>query len=189
MELVLPIKVVNRASHFSAGSHRDEGPTSRRDFGPYEPVHLPGDAVTMPSHHIVLGVDGSPGAAAALEWCASFAGLFGAHVVAIHAVAPVLAGVLPPVAAPLPAANEQIGAMGEALARWCAPLRDAPLSYETRVVEGVPAGVLMQVADDVDALMVVVGRRGESGIAELVLGSVPRTLTHQSARPVLVVPG
>ena len=63
-----------------------------------------------------------------------------------------------------------------------------PCRIETRVVEGVPAGTLMQIADDVDPLMIVVGRRGESGIAELVLGSVPRTLTHQSNRPVLVVP-
>jgi len=142
----------------------------------------------MPPHHIVLGVDGSAGARAAVRWCASYAGLFGAHVDAVHATPAVLAGVLPQPAAALPVTEEQLAALADALAGWCSPLRDAPVSYETRVVEGAAASTLMQVADDVDALMIVVGRRGESGVAELLLGSVPRTLTHQSARPVLVVP-
>ena len=143
----------------------------------------------MPAHRIVLGVDGSEGGRAAMQWCASYAGLFGAHVHAVHAVTAVLAGSLPPPATSYVPTKEELDKLVETLEGWCAPLRDAPVSYEARVVVGVAAGTLMQIADDVDALMVVVGRRGESGIAELVLGSVPRTLTHRCTRPVLVVPG
>jgi nucleotide-binding universal stress UspA family protein len=143
----------------------------------------------MPSHRIVLGVDGSAGAQSAVRWCASYAGLFGARVMAIHVVSPAIAGALPPLDAATAVTEEELARLAEALEDWCTPMRDAPVSYETRVVRGVAAGTLMQLADEVDALMVVVGRRGDSGLAELVLGSVPRTLTHQCARPVLVVPG
>jgi nucleotide-binding universal stress UspA family protein len=142
----------------------------------------------MPSRHIVVGVDGSAGAQAAVRWCASYAALLGADVLAIHASPPMLAGALPQPVVDSTATNEEFAALAEALGRWCSPLHEAAVPYETRVVEGVTAGILMQVADDIDALMIVVGRRGESGIAELVLGSVPRTLTHHCARPVLVVP-
>src|SRR5690349_21639468 len=136
MTRILPLEVVARASHLDAGSHRDEGPTSGGGLWTLRTGVLPEDAVPMPPHRIVVGVDGSPGAAAAVRWCASFVRLFGAHVVAIHAVAPVLAGALPQPAAPLPAANEELARLGGALEDWCAPLRDAPLPYETRVVEG-----------------------------------------------------
>ena len=39
-----------------------------------------------------------------------------------------------------------------------------------RVVEGVPAGSLMQLADDSDAALIVVGRRGDGGVAESRVG-------------------
>jgi nucleotide-binding universal stress UspA family protein len=143
----------------------------------------------MPAHRIVLGVDGSPGAQAAVRWCASYAGLFGAHVHAIHVVAPALAGTLPPLDVAGVTTDEELARLTEALEDWCEPMRDAPVSYEARVVQGAAAGTLMQLADEVDALMVVVGRRGERNVAELFLGSVPRTLTHECTRPVLVVPG
>ena len=60
--------------------------------------------------------------------------------------------------------------------------------FDTRVVDGDPAPAIMELADEVDAVMVVVGRRGCGGFAELLLGSVPHRLTHHCERPVLVVP-
>ncbi len=56
-----------------------------------------------------------------------------------------------------------------------------PFRTRPAVVVGAAAGTLMQAADDVDALMVVVGRRGEGGIAELVLGTC-RARSRTSAR-------
>jgi nucleotide-binding universal stress UspA family protein len=142
----------------------------------------------MPSGRIVLGVDGSPGARAAIRWCAAHAPALDAEVVVVHVVVPVLAGSLPQPVVATSVTEAELAAAAEDVEAWCEPLRSAGVTHEPRVVHGVPAGTLMQVADDVDALMIVVGRRGESGIADLVLGSVPRTLTHQCDRPVLVVP-
>ena len=147
---------------------------------------------TMPlsvaSHRIVVGVDSSSGAQAAVQWCADHAGALDADVLAIHTVAPVLAGALPPLDVAAVVTAEELAGLAEAVEAWCAPLREAAVVSETQVVQGTAAASLMQLADDVDALMIVVGRRGEGGVAELVLGSVPRTLTHRCTRPVLVVP-
>jgi nucleotide-binding universal stress UspA family protein len=142
----------------------------------------------MSSRHIVLGLDGSPGAQAAARWCAAYAGPLDADVVAVTVVAPVLAGSLPQPTAPVGLTDQERASLTVALEQWCSPLRDAAVDYDARVVEGVPAGSLMQIADDVDAALIVVGRRGDGGVAELVLGSVPRKLTHHCTRPVLVVP-
>ncbi|HZV50739.1 MAG TPA: universal stress protein, partial [Candidatus Dormibacteraeota bacterium] len=46
-----------------------------------------------------------------------------------------------------------------------------------------------EVADEEDAGLVVVGRRGRGRIAELLLGSVSHELSHTCRRPLLLVPG
>jgi nucleotide-binding universal stress UspA family protein len=46
---------------------------------------------------------------------------------------------------------------------------------------------LASVADRVDAYLVVVGRTGKGGIAELLLGSVSHELAQQCNRPLLLV--
>ena len=142
----------------------------------------------MPAERIVLGLDGSPGAEAAAQWCAAHAGRLGADIVAVHAIPPVVAGSLP-----VPGFEQSMGdtgraALHDALQQWCSPLHDAGVPFDTRVVDGDPATAIMELADEVDAAMVVVGRRGHGGLAELLLGSVPRRLTHQCEHPVLVVP-
>jgi nucleotide-binding universal stress UspA family protein len=60
--------------------------------------------------------------------------------------------------------------------------------FETRVVDGDPATAIMELADEVDAAMVAIGRRGRGGLAELVLGSAPRRLIPHCEHPVLMVP-
>jgi len=142
----------------------------------------------MRPRHIVLGLDGSGGAQAAVRWCAEYAALLEADVLAVHVVPPTLAGTLPQPTVLAGLTDEDRASLCVELERWCAPLRDASVDYEARLLEGVPAWSLMQIADDVDAALIVVGRRGDGGLSEVVLGSVPRKLTHRCARPVLVVP-
>ena len=75
-------------------------------------------------------------------------------------------------------------ALGEALA-------GTDVEWTLRTVEGEPALALTDVAEEVDARMIVVGTRDPgvlAGIAEFLSGSVAVHLAHRQRRPVLVVP-
>ncbi len=56
------------------------------------------------------------------------------------------------------------------------------------IVEEEPAQALVQLADERDARLIVVGTRGEGPLRGALLGSTPHKLLHLSNRPVLVVP-
>ena len=65
-----------------------------------------------------------------------------------------------------------------------ADLRAAGVDCETRVAEGDPAEVVVRLAADVGADLLVIGNKG---MQRRVLGSVPNTVTHKAACSVLVV--
>jgi nucleotide-binding universal stress UspA family protein len=144
----------------------------------------------MTTRRIVVGLDGSIGAAAALDWCAVFAPLLDAEVIAVHVLdlSPLyfgpatIAALQPPIAEVKEMRQQQ-------LADWAVPLRAASVPYRTELVDGRPAAALERVAAAEDADLVVVGRRGEGGFAESVLGSVPHALAHHCVRPLVIVPG
>ena len=61
------------------------------------------------------------------------------------------------------------------------------MDFVSRV--GDPSHALAAVAEERDAVMIVVGSQaGRRRIAELLTGSVAAHLTHQQHRPILVVP-
>jgi nucleotide-binding universal stress UspA family protein len=65
------------------------------------------------------------------------------------------------------------------------------VTWSMRELVGVAAEALMEVADDVDALMIVVGARqgGFAGaLRRVITGSVALRLAHRQYRPVVVVP-
>ena len=70
----------------------------------------------------------------------------------------------------------------------CEPFKSAGIAFRSLLLEGDAAETLMQVADDVDAALIVVGRRGCGWLKVLGLGSVSDHLSHHAARPVVVVP-
>jgi nucleotide-binding universal stress UspA family protein len=67
---------------------------------------------------------------------------------------------------------------------------DAGLVASPRVEsrEGDIAGMILRVAADVEADLVVLGTRGLSGVKSLLLGSTSDAVLHHADRPVLVVP-
>ncbi|NQX05416.1 universal stress protein [Rathayibacter sp. VKM Ac-2856] len=70
-------------------------------------------------------------------------------------------------------------------------LSGTAVDWTLRTVQGEPALVLTDVAEEVDARMIVVGTREAgmlAGIAEFLSGSVAVHLAHRQHRPVLVVP-
>jgi nucleotide-binding universal stress UspA family protein len=61
------------------------------------------------------------------------------------------------------------------------------VTVRQRVIEGNPAGVLLDAADGADLL--VVGSRGHGGFAGILLGSVSQHCVHHSPCPVVVIRG
>lgn len=62
-------------------------------------------------------------------------------------------------------------------------------TIETRILPRHPVQALMDVAEETDARMIVVGNRGgESPLKGALLGSVPHKLVQLSNTPVLIVP-
>jgi nucleotide-binding universal stress UspA family protein len=58
---------------------------------------------------------------------------------------------------------------------------------EERAVEGAPIDVLLQIAEDAGADLIVVGNVGANSLAGRVLGSVPQTVKKRASTEVLVV--
>jgi nucleotide-binding universal stress UspA family protein len=143
----------------------------------------------MTTRTIVLGIDGSAGAQAALHWAVEYAPLVDAEVIVVHSMdisMPVPAPTID--AAPFVVDEALRGDMRGALHDWCAPLRDAGIAYRAELYEGNAVGAITRLAKEAGADMIVVGRRGHGGFTELVLGSVPHSLSHHAHVPVVIVP-
>jgi nucleotide-binding universal stress UspA family protein len=148
----------------------------------------------MELERILVGVDGSPGSLAALEWAAGLATQVAAEVVVVHGFEmPALAAGLRFAAVPpnvLDEASDSARARTqEALeGEWTEPLRQAGVEHRTILVEHGGAGAILDAADDAGAGLIVVGSRGHGGFSNLLLGSVSSHLVHHAHRPVVVVP-
>ncbi len=157
------------------------------DFRPCPVREPPGHCAGM---KIIVGVDGSEASARAVEWCAQYAPALGAEVVVVHAVEiPVFTA--PGVGyVPVPTLNEDDRERLREVARaeWCAALTKADVPFEVDLEDGPAATVIIEKAKDVDADLVVTGRRGRGGFAELLLGSTSHQLSHHLERPLVIVP-
>ena len=142
----------------------------------------------MAASRIIVGVDGSEESARAVRWCADHATRLGDEVVAVHVMAgPVYVGDAElPVARP---SADQVKALHDRVERdWCKPLADAGVAYRVTMTTGRPTTALINEAEREDAELVVAGRRGRGGAAEVLMGSTSRELTHHLGRPLVVVP-
>ena len=137
---------------------------------------------------IVVGVDGSDQATAALNWAIRFARPLEAEIVAVFAVPPPTYigfgyDTVPPSLDP----EWRVQMRSDMEQMWCRALPESGLPHRLVMEDGRPARVIADVADREDADLVVVGRRGRGGITEMLLGSVSHELTHHCDRPVMVV--
>jgi nucleotide-binding universal stress UspA family protein len=136
---------------------------------------------------IVVGVDGSASARAALRYALDEARLRRAqvHVVGVwHLPVAAYAGGYGPGDPDLSAGLEQ-----DAREFVDRALQDADTSdvhVETVFREGNPAHVLLEEAQDADLL--VVGSRGLGGFRGLLLGSVGQQCAHHAPCPLVIVP-
>ncbi len=134
---------------------------------------------------IVVGIDGSAGSRAALEWVADLAVQLGAHVTAVHVFEPLakLGEIDPPYDMHELAtrASEQLD--GD----WVMPLALRGVPHDTVFTEGAPGERLAHVADEIDADLIVVGDRGHAGLRKMLFGSTAHELPRQTTRPVTVI--
>ncbi|MFB7590100.1 universal stress protein [Streptomyces sp. NPDC056169] len=138
-----------------------------------------------PSGPVLLAVDGSRDADAAVDFAFAEAAARGAELRAVHVWKP-SSGPADPT--PLFHGTEEIRAEEErvlaqalagATARW------PEVSVERRLVRGRTRPVLLE--QSADAQLLVTGARGRGGFAGLLLGSVSQALLHHAECPVAVV--
>ncbi len=139
---------------------------------------------------IVVGVDGSPNSERALDWALAHAAALDASltVIAVHEVAKSYWGDIPVVGpADQPIADSLQGAAEEMTQRAVSRLGDAkPASVQVRALSGFVVKELIDASSDAD--MLVIGSRGRSGLARLVLGSVGHELVEHAKCPIVLVP-
>jgi nucleotide-binding universal stress UspA family protein len=136
---------------------------------------------------IVVGVDGSEGAAIALDFAMKEAALRGSRLRLVSAweiPASVLASVV--------AGKEFYEEFREnaiKVAQEAAALvneREPGVEHEEIVVEGQAAKVLLEHSEDAE--LMVVGRRGHGSFREMLLGSISRQVVVHAKCPLVIVP-
>lgn len=170
-----PSLPIGTTAHVVAGS-------SRRPVAIIPPSHRPESPLVS---RVVVGVDRLPGSRAALAWSAR--AFPTAYFSAVHALdlAPVFAQVeLDDPKAYDRAYESAVASMRE---QWCGPLIEAGVRFETDVVEGAPAEVLLDTARRTAADAIVVGRR-EHGALQGTLGGVSQRVLAYSSCPAVVMP-
>lgn len=133
---------------------------------------------------IVVGYDSSDCGKQALDRAIEIAKCLGDEVVVVFGYAP--PGIWGGEIAEHEEAIEELGERltGEARERAAAQGIEA----EVAMVPKRGAEALLEVADEREARMIVVGSYGEAPLKGALLGSTPNRLLHMSNRPVLVVP-
>lgn len=131
---------------------------------------------------ILVGTDGSPNSHRASAWAIEHAHA-GDTVVLIHAWQPFVYGVDMPMAYTIDESGPRT-VLEEELARFATLASDHQVALDGRLVQGDARAAL--VAADAD--LIVVGARGHTGLAGVILGSVADYVTRHSTVPVVVVP-
>ena len=141
---------------------------------------------------IVVGVDHSDGAKAALRFAREEARLRKATLRVVHAWqygcigASGLEGFLPAAGGELEDFRQGAAAALDETLREVVGDQD-DVAIERRVDQGVPAAVLVEESHGAELL--VVGSRGHGGFAQLLLGSVSQQCAQHASCPVVIVRG
>ena len=142
---------------------------------------------------LVVAVDGSPAATAAVEVALEIAAAMGESVLLVHAVSPLaeeLFAAYPEDGPPLDAIVARDSALADAYRK--AEAQGLEAAVEILAEEGGSvelATVLAGIAAGAGASMIVTGSRGRSTVAGAALGSVSHGLIACATVPVLVVHG
>ncbi|MDO4258991.1 MAG: universal stress protein [Actinomycetaceae bacterium] len=150
------------------------------------PRHTSGKHFT-PVERIVVGVDGSEVASAALKRSVDEALAWKARLTAVSAVPIASTGSM---MSWLPTQVDRVALLKdvrEGLTKAVASAVDGrDLEVPCHALDGSPASLLIEFSTAVD--LVVVGTRGRGGFAGVLLGSTSQTVLHHSTCPIMIVP-
>ncbi len=150
-------------------------------------------AENIPDQPVLVAIDFSDDARAALLWACQFADCVAARLILLHVVHDLTSkpgfyrSEEQDTMQPLQAVAELM--MAEFLDDVIKdhPGLDVLKSADTRFIGGLPPGRIVEVADLLDAKIIVIGSRGMTGLPHLMLGSVAERVVELSDRPVVVV--
>lgn len=138
---------------------------------------------------ILVPTDFSPGAEGALDWAKALGTAFGAEVILLHVLDLSIAAL-----AGFPSSLAMVPAAGELLDRIRGETEQEMASIVTRVPgarsivrEGTPRTVILDVAGEVQADLIVMGTHGRTGLTHVFFGSVAEHVVRHSRIPVLTV--
>jgi nucleotide-binding universal stress UspA family protein len=130
---------------------------------------------------VAVGTDGSETAREAVEQAAEFARRFDAKLVLLSAFKN---GPPPPDADEAQWSYSSSAQLRGLLSRMEAKMNEKGIECSTMVDEGNPAEVLVRLAEECGADVLVIGNRG---MQRRVLASIPNSVTHKADCSVLVV--
>ncbi|HXV34613.1 MAG TPA: universal stress protein [Gaiellaceae bacterium] len=137
---------------------------------------------------IVCCADSSPQALGAARFAGALAGGLGARVVLLHVAARTTA----PGVSAAPLGQERLAESerqaGAAILAGVCREAGLPQDTELRVELGDVAGRARAVAEETEAMLLVIGSHGRGAVKRALLGSVSRNLAGDAPCPVVVVP-
>jgi nucleotide-binding universal stress UspA family protein len=140
---------------------------------------------------IVVGTDGSDTATQAVRQAVDLAKAVGAKLELVSAYEPVPVQRLEQERREAPedlqwtiSPREDVDATLEAAA---ALAREAGISANTYARQGDPADAILDVAEEQEADLVIVGNKGMTGAKRFLLGSVPNKVSHHAPCSVLII--
>lgn len=145
----------------------------------------------MEIHRLLYATDYSEASELALPVAVGLARTYDAELVVLHVaerlvdVVPVAAGV-PPIEMDLEA--EPSESARERLEEWAEERLPDDVSSSLELVDGDAAEMIVEVADEQDADIVVLGTQGHSRVERFLIGSVTEKVLRRAHCPVLVVP-
>ncbi len=134
--------------------------------------------------NVIVGYDGSECGKAALDEACKLAKELGDGVVVVFGYAPGGYG-----GGEIPSHREAVEEIGERVTNEAKQQTAAAgIQAEVRLLALKAHHALLQVADELDTRMIIVGTYGEPPLKGAILGSTPHKLLHTADVPVLVVP-
>jgi len=136
---------------------------------------------------VVVGTDGSPNAEAAVRRATEVAKGSGAvlHLVSAYPDVPTYGETISSSAKRDPINLREVAE--SVLTRMERNIESEGVEVITHAREGDPAHVILDVAEEQDADLIVVGARGATGLKRFLLGSVPGKLSHYANRDLMIV--